>query len=45
MNPDDTICVKKESKIEFTSPVQDKMDKDDIGHIKREFMAMSPSPI
>ena len=45
MNHDYAICVKKESKIEFTSPVQDKMDQDDIGHIKREFKAVSPSPI
>ena len=35
MDQDDTICAKKESKIESTSPVQDKMDQDDTEHIKK----------
>ncbi|KAK9984963.1 hypothetical protein SO802_034488 [Lithocarpus litseifolius] len=32
---DDTLCAKKESKIESTSPVQDKMEQDDSKHIKK----------
>ena len=35
MDQDDTVCAKKESKIESTSPVQDKMDQDDTEHIKK----------
>ncbi|KAF3954588.1 hypothetical protein CMV_020087 [Castanea mollissima] len=34
MDDDDTVCAKKESKIESTSPVQDKMKQDDTEHIK-----------
>ena len=35
MDQDDTICAKKESKIESTSPIQDKMEQDDTEHIKK----------
>ncbi|KAL0002613.1 hypothetical protein SO802_016394 [Lithocarpus litseifolius] len=35
MDHDDTVCAKKEPKIKSTSPVQDKMEQDDIEHIKK----------
>ena len=45
MDQDNTILIKKESKIESTSPVQDKMGQNDIVHVKKESKTVSPSPI
>ena len=45
MDQDNTILIKKESKIKSTSSVQDKMNQNDIVHIKKESKTVSPSPV
>ena len=45
MDQDNTILIKKESKIKSTSLVQDKMNQNDTGHNKKESKTVSPSPI
>ena len=45
MDQDNTILIKKESKIKSTSSIQDKMNQNDIVHIKKESKTVSPSPI
>ena len=45
MDQDNTILIKKESKIKSTSLVQDKINQNDIVHNKKESKTVSPSPI
>ena len=46
MDQDNAILIKKESKINYsTSSVQDKMNQNDMIHIKKESKTVSPSPI
>ena len=46
MDQDNTILIKKESKINYsTSSVQDKMNQNDVVHNKKESKTVSPSPI
>ena len=45
MDQDNTILIKKESKIKSTSLVQNKMNQNDTVHNKKESKTVSPSPI